>query len=212
MASSARLTNNLTVQHPVAGRQPAAASPPPPYSPAESDSDMDDDDSDDSDDDEPIVPVKLTINAAHQIRGSNNLIPTSPNALADATRFSTLLLHAVDQINAANGLSRSSQQQQPQRRRKVMLKVDLTINCGITVVGDRNVIGNVGLKPKTAGAGGVMVGNLANAVIDLPNTANAAAAGPTPPTTPAAVAGAKRKAEGEPVCEAEGGSAAKRSK
>lgn len=31
-------------------------------------------------------------------------------------------------------------------RRK--LKVELTINCGITVVGDRNVIGHVGLKPR----------------------------------------------------------------
>ncbi|KAK5722502.1 hypothetical protein LTR15_005733 [Elasticomyces elasticus] len=118
----------------------------------------------------PPSPLKLTINAAHHIQGSNNLVPTSPSLLADTTRFSTLLLAAVSKLNeAAEG-------------RK--LNVNLTINCGITVVGDRNVVGNVGLKPKS------------------PSRLEAATLSSTPSpvqapraTTPSTTVGAKRRAE-----------------
>ena len=133
--------------------------PPPPYSESENDSDADEDD----DEEEPESPMKLTINATNSIQGSHNLVPTSPTPLSDATKFSTLLLHAVKQLNAAAEANKSLGS----------LKVDLTINCGITVIGDRNVVGNVGLKPKAPGAGG---------------------AAPAP-----AIAGAKRKADDEPV-------------
>lgn len=144
---------------------------PPPYTCSEEDSDFDEDDCD-----EPSMPVKLTLNAAHSIHGSNNLIPTSPTPLADATRFSTLLLHAVNQINAATAASNSTADRRSRGRRGV--KVDLTINCGLTVIGDRNVIGNVGVRPK----------NPVGAV-----SSNAAA-----------VVGAKREAEAEaPDCEGE---------
>ena len=113
---------------------PPPEADPPPYTPSDDDEDMDSDT--DSDADAPSCPLKLTINAAHSIRGSNNLVPTSPAPLADATKFSTLLLHSINQINNAQVKSRRA------------LRVDLTINCGITVIGDRNVIGPVGLKPK----------------------------------------------------------------
>ena len=126
---------------------------PPPYAPSDSD---DDSDSDNEEDSSPSSPIRLTINAAHSIQGSNNLVPTSPTPLADATKFSTILLHAVNQINNAFVAPDDLKS-----RRSV--RVDLTINCGITVIGDRNVIGNVGLKPKApqnaidgAGAGDVM--------------------------------------------------------
>lgn len=153
---------------------------PPPYSAADDDSDADSDD----EDDEPWMPVKLTINAAHSIQGSNNLVPTSPTPLADATKFSTLLLHAVNQINAANCTANANTERAFAKPRR-SLKVDLTINCGITVIGDRNVIGNVGLKPKSPN--GVPPG--------ITTTVN----------NTATVAGAKRKAddatevEGEPA-------------
>ncbi|KAK3112093.1 hypothetical protein LTR53_011988 [Teratosphaeriaceae sp. CCFEE 6253] len=139
--------------------------PPPPYTP----SDTDGEDADSDPEDVP-APLKLTVNAAHSVQGSNNLLPTSPTALSDATRFSTLLLAAIHQINNAASAKRS-------------LKVDLTINCGVTVIGDRNVIGNVGLKPKSPSPPAALV-----------------AAGPgiaaTTSVRPAsAVAGAKRRAE-----------------
>ena len=138
--------------------QPPPEADPPPYSPSEDE----DNDSDDEEDSHPVQPLKLTINAAHSIRGTNNLVPTSPAPLADATKFSTLLLHSINQINNAQNISRRP------------LRVDLTINCGITVIGDRNVIGAVGLRPK----GGLNV--IEGAVPDLRS---------------GAVVGAKRKAE-----------------
>lgn len=172
MDSITRLSQKILAERARNGtqQQPTPSTAPPPYS--ESDMDSDDEDSDDE-----SSPVKLIVNAAHSIQGSNNLVPTSPTPLADATKFSTLLLHAVNQINAANSAANAnSTGGAPTFRRP--LKVDLTINCGITVIGDRNVIGNVGLRPKQ------------------PN----GAAAPPPPTTAATtstpvVAGAKRKSE-----------------
>lgn len=130
---------------------------------------MDSDDDDDDPDGE-TCPVKLVINAAHSIQGSHNIISTSPTPLGDATRFSTLLMHAINQINVVNGNAAGGQS--ASRR---PLKVDLTINCGITVVGDRNVVGNVGVRPKTP--------------------AGATAPPEASTTSTAAVAGAKRKSE-----------------
>lgn len=116
-------------------RQPPPETAPPPYTQSDTDSDSDDDE------DEASSPMRLTINAAHSIQGHNNLVPTSPTPLADATKFSALLLAAVKQLNSVAGVASET------TRRS--LKVDLTINCGIMVIGDRNVVGNVGLKPKS---------------------------------------------------------------
>lgn len=114
---------------------------PPPYTASEeNDSDSGSACSDEDDEDDDTSSVKLTINAANSIEGSNNLVPTSPSPLADATKFSALLLHAVNRINSTAGTKRQGR-----------INVELTINCGVTVVGDRNVVGNIGLKPK-AGA------------------------------------------------------------
>ncbi|KAK5132924.1 hypothetical protein LTR08_008371 [Meristemomyces frigidus] len=156
---------------------PEETAPPPPYSPSDADSDSDDED----DETDSSSPIKLTINAAHSIQGSNNLVPTSPTPLADATKFSTILLAAVKQLNQA-GVSNNASDGKPRRA----LKIDLTINCGITVVGDRNVIGNVGLKPKAS----------------VPAMAGPGAV-PGSHAAANAVAGAKRKAEGDPVDEPE---------
>ncbi|KAI5369288.1 hypothetical protein Slin15195_G001640 [Septoria linicola] len=170
MDSITHLTNKMLAER---ARQQQLLTPletaPPPYSAAEDDSDSEDED------DEPALPIKLTINAAHNIQGCNNLVPTSPSPLADATKFGTILLQAVNQINAANAAAVCNGAGSPKPRRP--LKVDLTINCGVTVVGDRNVIGNVGLKPRSPTA--------------------------TSPACSAAIAGAKRKAEDTPVEDSE---------
>lgn len=133
--------------------QPPPEADPPPYSSSDSDTDSDNDEEEDQE--APFCPLKLTINAAHSIRGSGNLVPTPPAPLADATKFSTLLFHSINQINNAHAIS------------KRPLRVDLTINCGITIIGDRNVVGAVALRPK----------------------------GGPQPTGPNAMVGAKRKAE-----------------
>jgi len=151
---------------------------PPPYSSSEADDSSDEDDEDDTDgDDDTDTPFKLTFNAASHIQGNSNLIPTSPSSLADATRFSTLLLAAVNQINnrLASGATTAASGGKSARRRG--LKLDLTINCGVTIIGDRNVVGNFGLRPKAPAQ---------------------AVAGPSAPMSPVS-AGAKRKAEDEGI-------------
>lgn len=148
MDSLTHFTQKIMIERARQGLQPQASDPipetaPPPYTPSEDNNNDDDSDSDsDSDEELDDPPIKLTINAANSIQGSNNLVPTSPSPLADATKFSALLLHAVNRINAAGSGSRS----------KGRVNVDLTINCGVTIVGDRNVVGNVGLKAKSPGA------------------------------------------------------------
>jgi hypothetical protein len=169
MDSITHLTNKLTAERarqPTAPQQqdlhqqdPQPETAPPPYNHLEAipDSDVDSDADDDNDSPPTPTPVKLTINATHSIHGSNNIVPTSPTPLADAAKFSTLLMHAVNSLNAA-AAGRG-------------VKVNLTINCGITVVGDKNVVGNVGIRPKMP----AQVAKVVNGV--------------------ATVAGAKRKAE-----------------
>jgi len=93
---------------------------PPPY---ESDYSTDSDD----DDDEPTTT--LTINAPTTIHGSSNLVSLTP---LDTARISTLLLAALN-VKAA--------QEQRRGRRGA---VNIAINCGVSVVGDRNVVGWVG--------------------------------------------------------------------
>ncbi|KAK5006020.1 hypothetical protein LTR28_006992, partial [Elasticomyces elasticus] len=97
------------------------------------------------------------------------------SSLADATRFSALLLNAVQQLNAKAEASGG-------RRRR--LNVNLTINCGLTVVGDRNYAGS-GAAQRSGGAA------VAAAAVTTP------AASPVATTAAAATAGAKRKADDE---------------
>ncbi|OQN98836.1 hypothetical protein B0A48_15182 [Cryoendolithus antarcticus] len=149
--------------------------PPPPY--AASGASASDDEADDSDDDE--QPLRLTINAQQAVHGNNNLVPTSPSPLADATRLSAMLVTALKQVNESSDKRR--------------VRVDLTINCGITVVGDRNVVGGVGLKSKGSSAHGVAAAPAVGAAAMRSNMNMGATAG----CALQASAGAKRKAEDE---------------
>lgn len=141
--------------------------PPPPYTDADSDFEPDSEDSAD-------LPHKITINAGHTIHGSNNLVPitVSPATIATAAKMSAALLNAVAQLNnaAADGSSKR-------------LRLDLTINCGVSVTGSRNVIGQFGLKPKTA--------------TTATDVRTAAGAEPVFEKDENAVVGAKRKADDE---------------
>jgi hypothetical protein len=92
-------------------------------------------DSENEDEDEDPSPVTLVLNADTKVHGTGNMIATPP--LADATRLSALLLAAVQSLNAAktNAIEFEFGSSSP------VLQVNLTINCGITVIGDKNVIG-----------------------------------------------------------------------
>jgi hypothetical protein len=105
--------------------------PPPPYTDVDADDSFNESDSDSDSDPRDIYerPQKITINAGRTITGVGNLVsPASLSSLAEAKLFSTTLLTVVSQLNHAAG-----------RRRR--LNVDLTINCGITIVGHKNVVG-----------------------------------------------------------------------
>lgn len=164
MDTLTQLNNKIMAERtrqPPTVHEPIDTAPPPPYTNA----DDSDSDSDSSEDEE---PMKLIINANNSVHGSNNLVPTSQSTLADATKFSAILLNTIAQLNNA-----ANDQTSLSRR----LHVDLTINCGITVVGNRNVVGNIGLKPKAP----TLTPNGFTAATDL--------------TFENVVAGAKRKAE-----------------
>lgn len=169
-------------------QQQVPSCPPPPYEDDDSDVDSNDEDNETAEDEltgdlppASSLPMKLVINAANRIQGNNNLVPTSACPLADASNFSGLLMQAVSELNsiAAEQLVTAG----GQRRAARPLKVDLTINCGITVIGDRNVVGNVGLRPKA----GTPMANMAGGTNSVFESAKQAA------ETPAASAGAKRK-------------------
>jgi hypothetical protein len=135
--------------------------PPPPYTDADSDSEDYD------------QQHKLTINAEHKITGQGNLVPINTSVLADATKFSAILLNAIAQLNSAANADGDGQTRP--------LCVDLTINCGVHVIGSRNVVGNIGMKRK--------------APIQMPESSTATAAEKANLGAESAVGGAKRKAE-----------------
>lgn len=154
-------------------RLPTPQTDPPPYQDSlNSDFDLDDA----SDGEDTHQPLTLTINAASSIHGSNNLVQTPPPPFAEISSLSASLLQTMNQIDITNNFSAAMTPGKPQR----VLKVDLTINCGITLIGDRNVVGGIGLRYRGAATA-------------------AARAGPSgmadAPVVDAASVGAKRKAK-----------------
>jgi hypothetical protein len=142
--------------------------PPPPYTDAD-DSGISDSDSDSDPRNIWERPQKITINAGRKIKGVGNLVsPASISALSEAKLFSTTLLAVISQLNNSAGAGG--------RRRR--LNVDLTINCGITVVGHKNVVG----IPMRRIAEGKFTPSASEATV-----------------VEAAVAGAKRKADDDEV-------------
>jgi len=109
------------------------ADAPPAYT-AHADTFPDEDETEDPD------PVSLVLNAATTVRGSDNIVSLLSSPLADATRFSALLLAAVQKLNAA------AEQATVEGKERPVLRVDLTINAGLNVLGNRNVVGNAPVK------------------------------------------------------------------
>jgi hypothetical protein len=139
MADRTRQPASTFIQQIQQADQAMDNAPPPPYTDA---------DSDDAEDYEQLQQQhKLTINADHKITGQGNLVSINPSVLADATKFSAILLKTIAVLNAA-ATSTAGGDGNDQARRP--LCVDLTINCGVHVIGSRNVVGNIGLKRKAA--------------------------------------------------------------
>ncbi|THX26746.1 hypothetical protein D6D12_05997 [Aureobasidium pullulans] len=91
------------------------------------------DSEDEDEEDEDPSPITLVLNTSSQVHGTGNMIATPP--LADATRLSALLLAAVQSLSAAKTAATKPGSKTP------ILQVNLTINCGITVTGNNNVVG-----------------------------------------------------------------------
>ena len=107
----------------------------------------DDDDEEDGDDDEDPSPVTITLHANTNVQGTGNLI-ASP-ALADATRFSALLLAAVQSLNAKAEAAALANGGGP----RPILNVQIVLDCGITIHGDGNVVGHRAAPAQPAVAG-----------------------------------------------------------
>lgn len=171
MADRTRQPASAFIQQIQQADQAMDNAPPPPYTDADSE--------DTEDYEQPQQQHKLTINADHKITGQGNLVSVNPSILADATKFSAILLKTIAVLNAA-ATSTAGGDGNDQARRP--LCVDLTINCGVHVIGSRNVVGNIGLKRKAPIP--VSEGSTAAEMVDVGAEGAAAVVG-----------GAKRKAD-----------------
>ena len=130
-----RVAAGTNEQHP----QDITDLPPPAYTAEDTLTDSEDE----NEEDEDPSPITLVLDASSQVHGTGNMIATPP--LADATRLSALLLAAVQSLSAAKTAATKPGSQTP------ILQVNLTINCGITVTGNNNVVGykTQGVLPTT---------------------------------------------------------------
>jgi hypothetical protein len=106
-----------------------------PYDPEEEEEEKEEDDT-----------PEITVNAATQVRGHGNVIST---AQMDSMRIATLLAAILNGKIPEPG----SPLQQPQtlpsmaaprpedRTKRTFPRINITVNCGATVVGDRNIVG-----------------------------------------------------------------------
>jgi hypothetical protein len=95
---------------------------------------------DPEDDDEEEVP-EITINAATQVRGNGNIISI---AQMDSVRIANLIAVML------KGETASQSQSEPQtlpslasmtKPLRQYPRINITVNCGATVIGDRNIVG-----------------------------------------------------------------------
>jgi hypothetical protein len=106
-----------------------------PYDPEEEDERDDDDDT-----------PEITINAATQVRGNGNIIST---AQMDSARIATLIATILHEGKVPEPESPSQPQTLPSlasltsepKQPRPYPKVNITVNCGATVIGDRNIVG-----------------------------------------------------------------------
>jgi hypothetical protein len=158
-----------------------------PYDPEEEDDEEDKDDDDETPD--------ITVNAATQIRGNGHIISITQ---MDSVRIAGLIGMMLYGPQPAQASARAP----APKSAKHFPKFNITVNCGATVIGDRNIVGpglgdiarqmqasqrNQALQAQAKGTAATVTAPLCSQV-------------PTPPLSPNSSAesgGAKRKAEDE---------------
>lgn len=105
--------------------------------------DLDDEERSESSEDEEIPEV--TINAATQIRGNGNIIST---AQMDSVRIANLVASILfdksvqtDAATAPQAPVTNLHSSRTEQRKKGCINVNITVNCGATIIGDRNIVG-----------------------------------------------------------------------
>ena len=104
--------------------------------------DLDEEEDEKDEDDTP----EITINAATQVRGHGNIIST---AQMDSMRIATLLASILNGKIPEPGIPLQQPHTSPSmaapppgdRSKRVFPRINITVNCGATVVGDRNIVG-----------------------------------------------------------------------
>jgi hypothetical protein len=95
---------------------------------------------DDEKDDDDELP-EVTINATTQIRGHGNIISVPPmDAVRIAGLLHTMMYGPPGQSSTQSGLHTPPHEPRAMRTKGVP-KLNITVNCGATVFGDRNVVG-----------------------------------------------------------------------
>jgi hypothetical protein len=85
-------------------------------------------DEEEEEEQETVPSTNITFNAPMTIHGSNNIV-SFPSA--DFTRMAAMIIATVQKTTVQESLR----------------NISINLNCGITVVGQRNVIGSVGVRP-----------------------------------------------------------------
>jgi len=153
-----------------------------PYHPEDEEEDEDEEDKDDETPD-------ITINAATQIRGNGNIISITQ---MDSVRIANLMGMMLYRPQAAQAPTPAL------KPVKNFLKFNITVNCGATVIGDRNIVG-----PGLGDIARQMQASQRNQALQAQDKGAASTVpsqGPTPPLSPVESGGAggvKRKAEDE---------------
>lgn len=150
----------------------------------------DEDDEEDKDEDE---TPDITINAATQIRGNGNIISITQ---MDSVRIAGLI---GTMLYGPQPAQASAPRPPAPKAAKQFPKFNITVNCGATIIGDRNIVG-----PGLGDIARQMQASQRNQALQAQAKGSAATApvcsqNPTPPLSPTSgsESGVKRKAEDE---------------
>lgn len=102
---------------------PALSLDPPPYTPPPRNFFNN---ADEDDEEEPEPSITFTIHAPTTVHGSNNIIAIPP---PDVARLTAAMIGSISQkLNLARN-------------------INVQINCGVSVIGDKNIVGNPAIRP-----------------------------------------------------------------
>jgi len=103
----------------------------------------------DEEEEEDLPTTNITIHAPTIIHGSHNVVPVS---LMDSTRLAAVFTSLLSQKIAAQGAGRQS-------------NFNVQINCGVNVIGDRNILGHLGVRPRPVQSSSVAEGVVAETAL-----------------------------------------------